>query len=107
MATKTKGYYIHHSKGVRGVRVYYLMAGTETIHSDVALRTSGNRVIFPDGWNPAKSCYLTQGQCRRATGLAARERIRRAQSTLRRAVTALEEGHARLEGLVHDMDENL
>jgi hypothetical protein len=51
----------------KGIKLYYLMVGTNQIHSNVCVRTeqNGKIVRFKDGgWNPAHECFLTKKQCR-------------------------------------------
>lgn len=108
--------FIHANKGKRGVRVYYLMGSTGVICSDIAVSVSKGRVNFADGgWNPASSCYLTKGQCRRGTGEWMKDwrkqnttdAINKAKRTVERAAEALKEADARLQEMIVSLDAEL
>lgn len=98
----------HAHKGYRGpgVRVFYLMAGTEDIYSDIAIKTSRNVVRLLDGgWLSTKDTYFTAGQCRRANGLWTRAALEQARHTLDTAMNALGEADARMRGIINSIEE--
>lgn len=97
---------VHQNKGMRGIRVYYMMSTTEVICSDIAVRTSGSRVIFPDGnWNSVKDCFLSKAQCRQAHGVWFKEALIKAKQVLEKAAEGLEEADARIQGALVSLDE--